>query len=360
MNILLVGYYGHGNFGDDVLFRASLGLVSGLWPQARIAVQTEARDPSYLSALAGCDLQFVQIHDGGTFDLAFHGGGGNFFDFTGGRALDLAVNRVAAMLGPDRFAAVMGGLRKRLDRNPISVGRRAAIGLGIGTYTPNARRLRHELPVLAAMEFLGVRDPGSIENLRAIGITEHVVETSDLAFAGGWGESGAAAKGMGPVVVVVRDWLSPADNRRQLDALHAVAAIRPVRVILFDEAADRGLLPLLGKFPVQIYSPGDMNAVIETLSSAPAIVTSRAHGAICGAILGVPSLLLPIEPKLAAVNRMLPRSTILPDWSDNVARGLSEVLLIDRRAIADDGENNKLRLDRSLQEFRQVMTDGNG
>ena len=357
MNILLVGYYGHGNFGDDVLFRASLSLLSGLWPAARITVQTEARDPFYLSALSGRDVQFVRIEEGGTFDLAFHGGGGNFFDFADGRAFDRVVNRIGALLGPHRFAAAVGGLRKVLGRNHFAVRRRTAIGLGIGTYTPSARRLRDELPILGSMNFLGVRDPGSIDNLRSIGVTDQVAQTSDLAFAGGWGESDATTTGAGPGVVVVRDWSDPADTRRQLDALRAIAAIRPVCVLLFDEVADRALLPQLGEFAVQTYRPGDMDPVIATLSAAPAIVTARAHGAICGAILGVPSLLLPIEPKLAVVNRLLPRSTVLPDWSDVLESRLSEVLTIDRRSIGDDVAENKSRLDRSLDEFCHVMGD---
>ena len=49
------------------------------------------------------------------------------------------------------------------------------------------------------------------------------------------------------------------------------------------------------------------------ISSCDLIMTTRAHGAIVSSVLGVPSVIINIEPKLANIHKMLSQSSMLID-----------------------------------------------
>ena len=55
---------------------------------------------------------------------------------------------------------------------------------------------------------------------------------------------------------------------------------------------------------------------LSELSECSIMVTSRAHGAIVSACLGIPSVCLAIEPKLEKVHKMLKNSSRLIEPSD--------------------------------------------
>jgi len=75
--VLLVGYYGKGNFGDDVLLRVTHRIVTGKLPQARIYILVDGSNGDYVNNMLG-DVTLLAPGRHGHFDWIVHGGGGCF------------------------------------------------------------------------------------------------------------------------------------------------------------------------------------------------------------------------------------------------------------------------------------------
>ncbi len=76
-------------------------------------------------------------------------------------------------------------------------------------------------------------------------------------------------------------------------------------------------------------------------------MSSRAHGVICGAVLGIPSVLIEIEPKLRTIHEMLPQSTVLhpPDELSLQAllRAIDAMLECEKSVLFAEVEHNRLQ-----------------
>jgi hypothetical protein len=73
-------------------------------------------------------------------------------------------------------------IRALVDRKRISSDVRLGWGIGVGTFSPGSRKLRHALPSLMQFDRLFVRDAISLSNLKALGVAPHAVLGSDLVF----------------------------------------------------------------------------------------------------------------------------------------------------------------------------------
>jgi polysaccharide pyruvyl transferase WcaK-like protein len=352
MRVLLVGYYGQGNFGDDVLFVTAYNRVRAWRPDAEITALVHGPDAAYLHGLVQGPLRLTAPGERGAYDLAVHGGGGTFFDFSQGSNRDVWINRVIRAVGVPAWARADRAARRVAGRPRTGASRRWGWGIGIGTYTASAPKLRHHAPVLADFETLVVRDPKSVENARAVGVGDRVRLGSDLAFLHDcWAPAelrSRARSGSFRIGVVPRGWKG-AEGAAVVDALVDSARSLPadldVRWFLFDAHDDAAVRARLGDADVRVWNPaGGLDAYSAALADVDVLVTARAHGAICGAILGVPSLIAPIEPKLSTIHAMLPAaSRMLPASFDGpalaeAARAQAEVTAVD---VAADVARNR-------------------
>lgn len=359
MNILLVGYYGHGNFGDDVLFKASFALLRTIYPKACIDVQSEAAAPGYLAMLAEEPVRIVRLGQRGCYDLIFHGGGGNFFDFDSGTLADLVINYAMRALGLRRASRLFEWARWAFRRRSLSGSRRVGVGIGIGTHTRSSRMLRHHLRTLYDFDHLFVRDQESARNARRLGVLAPIV-SSDLAFASRyWLADGHKSEngGEGELVVIVRGWQDEPGRTIQMQLVSAVRALGDdsrVRFLLLDANADSQWINELKGAKFEVYEPGQIADIMNHLSQARCWISSRAHGAICGALAGRPGLIIPIEPKLRIVAAMLPRSSKILDADDlgNLASTISMLSKTNSGSIYADVEANRQK---ALEMLAQIQ-----
>lgn len=353
-DVVLVGYFGRGNFGDDVLMIVSHALARQILPAARIALRS-APHTEYLDRLLGAPVERVPFGSRGRHRLLLHGGGGNYFDFAKHHWLRQAKNALLLAGGAQAFVALDASLRLAVRRPRMSAQHRVGLGLGVGTFSPGSPRLLDALPELAEFDVLWLRDGDSEKNLATLGVAPPVVRGSDLAFFWEhWCPAGLALSS--PLVrpkrprlgVILRDWSDGVcPSFTQLTSLLAHLSGRfDLTAISLDPDADANTLAALGDIPFVLWRPAQMRieTLVEHLARQDVLLTSRAHGAICGACVGRPSVIVEIEPKLRTVHEMLSGATrLVADSLDpnTVASALEEALSIDFDQIVADVIRNR-------------------
>lgn len=361
-DVVLVGYYGRGNFGDDVLMTVAHGIARSILPRASIGIRLGS-DVSYTSRLIGEDISTVPFGTRDKHQLILHGGGGTFFDFAPHSLAERGVNSVFLSGGARGFVRTERALRRLTNRPHMSARNRIGLGLGIGTFTPGSKKLLAALPLLDDFDQLWVRDPGSMSNLDKLSVGPPPILGSDLAFLSDrWCPTEFILKPRAPVHgrpkvgVILRDWPAGsgagfADLFRPV--ISALSAQYDLTIISFDPATDGGTLRALKDWPQQQWQPGSttLQSFSKILSNYDVLLTSRAHGAICGACVGRPSVILEIEPKLSAINTMLPQATrIASPKSDAATIGelIEEALSISGDSITEDVMKNKALSEEAL------------
>lgn len=367
---VLLGYYGRGNFGDDVLMVVAHALAKKILPGARIALRI-GTPATYPQRMLGGNIKQIPFGTRDRHHLIVHGGGGNFFDFSRHGRMDRAINALILSAGAGAYVKAEDALRRLSGRLRLSAQVRLGLGLGIGTFTPGSTRLREALPVLADFDGFWVRDAGSIENLSRLGLDPSVVLGSDLAFL--WDHwcppelvlRPAPKKAARPRVgLILRDW--PTDSgeafARSIAAKLDVLSDRfDLQLISLDPGTDAATLATLSHLPQICWQPeqDDIATFAEVLASHDVLLTARAHGAICGACLGRPSVVLEIEPKLQAVHSMLPEATRLVPAdcpTDTLVERLEEALAIPGDTIANDALRNRSLSERAFAAVLEGVT----
>lgn len=353
---LLEGYYGKGNFGDDVLFCVTCELLRQHWPDCEFFVKSAAPLPPYLHRLVG-PVQQPPRHDQ-RYDLIVHGGGGTFFDFSHGTLLDRIANRGVLFARGRPYGFIERLVRRILGRQRDSATVRLGWGIGVGSFERSSPTLRHRIPTLLDFDGLMLRDKSSLANLEALGLAGGIeVEVgSDIAFLHDcWWRPKPLEKQperRRRVGVVLRDWPpgagGPHVSRRLLAEIEPISSDYELTYFVFDRSADGDTLQQLGDRKVVVWDPDTcrIDEFSTRISAMDFLVTTRAHGGICGAVVGVPSVLIEIEPKLRTVHEMLPNSSQLLASDTDTFRlraALAELRAMDAGGLAADVERNRRR-----------------
>ncbi len=371
--VLLQGYYGFGNFGDDLLMIAGERIVREKYPNSTISIFANFspnlseynQTPEYrlyINKLLTKTPQVIDWTARESFDLVLHCGGGVFFDYKNGGLLHYSINKIIYLLGVKKYSSALSALRSLLKKpSRLSAARRVGIGLGVGPYHPASQRLSHEAEILGSFDKIAVRDLGSFATLRKLRTEENSCSFSDLIFE-------------------PKYWLPP--NLVPIDNRNAVAIILcqgkagneaifsaeksnellkecEHLYIFLDEnhdcemwrdAQSRGL-------NVVVWRPAEitLSAFLATIQNCSLIITNRAHGAIVGATLGIPSIILKTDRKLESVHEMIPDGTILHDPNKPISE-LNQTANL----MLDNLEDYKSRLQENLklnQEKVRAMID---
>lgn len=366
---VLIGYYGRGNLGDDLLMIVAAKIARSLIPRGRLAVRTSSHAP-YIPQLLGDEVRQIPFGTRDHHRLIVHGGGGNFFDFAEHSLAKRLRNAMLLAAGSNTAVRVDAAVRTIVNRRRMSADVRIGLGMGIGTYSRGSPALLDALPILADFDALWVRDGGSIANLSALGAAPFVVRGSDLAFL--WDawcpselEMSKPPRGKRQKLgVILRDWPPGSGQefaRTIAEALRKLEERFDLTLMSFDPSTDVGTLQRLSALKTVQWLPEHcrLPEFLSAISAQDVLLTSRAHGAICGACLGRASVILEIEPKLRAIHGLLPNSTVLAEPPFDAARlGLliDEALAIDGDRIAADAISNRAASQRALDQVRQKVS----
>lgn len=363
--ILLTGYYGWGNFGDDILLMVTYNLVKNLVPNASISIEVAGPGTDYIARFFP-EATVLEAGRLGHFDAIIHGGGGVLFDYQRYPVWHRLWENVIETANYAPYLCATKTLRRLLNKPLTSADKRLAIGVGVGTFTPGSARLRGKLKMLEEIDAIWVRDPHSLDNLARFNrlMDGKKILGSDLAFlAESWGGNiekpdRGKTRGKPKLGVILRDWAVAPDNTLSGDILRSITALSAdyaITGLVFEEAADQQTIRALADYPLVIWQPEQMeiSEFAQALQAQDVLLTARAHGAICGACLGVPSAVIAIEPKLRRVQEMLPASSTLlePDrpeeWPEKIeqARSNSAEYLV---------EDVRMNQQKSLDAFNHI------
>lgn len=369
--IVLKGFYGFGNLGDDILMITTARLVEGIFPQAKIFVCSDARNPGYIKKLLGTSAEIITSDTSLSADWIIHGGGGVFFDFQHGTAKYSWLNRAIQTIGYSsyrKFHRIYRQLRRVREINSIF---RAGLGIGVGTYTSSSRKFYVDILTLADFDFLMVRDSESLDRVKRFNFKYPVHLASDLAFLHEhWTTDATAhvqATGTRKIIgIILRDWIY--DNHAHLEKMFDVAIQlsgegKQLKFFSFDKNSDRTFIEKFSTlFSVQVWEPDrcDLSDYLREIAACNVVVSSRAHGAIISACLGIPVLCLVIEPKLGQIAAMLAKSSlfITPESPEVILASIGELIKNEqvlREYTKLDVRHNREVMMEGLAIFREII-----
>ncbi|MEQ1587067.1 MAG: polysaccharide pyruvyl transferase family protein [Cyclobacteriaceae bacterium] len=334
MKILIKGYYGFGNLGDDILMTTTYHLLKNRFPAAELFIFSNFtsnlngfnRQPNYnkyIWHLLGEEVQIIDWTYRGDFDLIVDGGGGVYFDYSIGSSVWGLLNAVNKFMGVTILYRIDVILRKVFGRKRhLGFKRRAGFGLGIGPYSNSSRLLYQHLVEIGSTNILFVRDNTSLKLLQAFRFSGIKDLSSDIAFLSQYWLNSEVKQRPGEnfqnrIGIILLDWHEGNDSRFeefQKFADHLIVRGTRVTFFSFDENHDiKYIRKFQEGYSLVVWRPNEISIsdFLNTLSAQDILFSARAHGVIIGSILKVPSICIATSQKLIEVSRLLPLSTSL-------------------------------------------------
>lgn len=277
--VLVAGYYGFGNLGDELL---RLALAQGL-PRSVTPLFLVAQPPG-VGEVDRADPRSVLAALRRSFALLF-GGGGLLQNRTSVRSLYYYLSLV---------------LLARLARRPVFL-----LGQGIGPIRGRLARAATRF-ALAKACYIGCRDAGSLSLVRSMGRAAVLDGDLFFLFPPLDGCDGAPA-GERPRVALALKGPHPLARRalseRMVTLLHGLHARTDASFTLLVSfpAEDLPFAEELAKtsgVPCRIASPATLAEVTEELACADLLIASRLHAVEAALRTGTPILAVPEDPKI--------------------------------------------------------------
>ena len=322
-SIVLSGYYGFHNVGDEAILEATVALLRQYRPDLQLVVLSA--DPTHTRHCYGveavsrtCIPAVIQALQRAA--LLVSGGGGLLQDVTGWRTVPyyLGIMKIAMLLGT----------------------RVAVYNQGIGPLERNSSR-RMVKGVLSRVDFLSVRDPASAQLLRDLGIKADIMVAADPAFS-------LVPPSRQDVEKCLNKYDLQPDQQNPLIALsmrlppregksadNFISLAREACLYLEREKGARLLfLPCqqsdveVGRAVFEVLSPG--HRIIEKnispremlclIGGMDLLLGMRLHALIFAAVCGVPCVGLPYDPKVSAMLKLLGKEEIFEPGGLNFPR----------------------------------------
>lgn len=307
VRVLAVGFYGHGNAGDELLLKT----LNSWLAEAGAELSVISLDPLHTLAVHGIDAIGYQDLPAvarriAQSDLVMLGGGGLFQDYHRFELPD-----VYEYPAPGITYYAQACLVARQFGKPVLLW---AMGLG-PLRTGEARAIVRDL--FGWADTVSLRDEESAALLRELGVEREVTVAPDPVWAlempdpaiPGWVERFPELSGHKVLAVIVREWqFSAGWEDRLTTALEK--SLPPGWGCLwvpFQSGDDRdrntasGLISRLGDSAVhRVWEPASLDDLVGGLARTDAVLAMRLHGAILGLRLGVPTLSIAYDSKVAA------------------------------------------------------------
>ncbi|MBL7843760.1 MAG: polysaccharide pyruvyl transferase family protein [Cyclobacteriaceae bacterium] len=315
--ILLQGYYGFGNLGDDILLLVCYHNLKWHFPEAELVVFVNTEQTSsYLNGLLGENIRTINYSAREHFDFIVHGGGGVHYDYEHGNFLFSVLNRII-LNKPSWFTKLYQFYKVVKSKENISTTYRIGLGIGVGTFTPSSRKFYTNVPLLNGYDYLQVRDSASVAAAIRYKTRVSPVVSTDLAFFSEYWHPSGLKKTVEPaskrIGMVLRYWKS--NNDYVKETLDVAKSLRDrgfsITFFSFEKVYDTPYSKLvqddfnLVEWPLE---SGNLSEFFARFCDHDLIVSSRFHGVILASTFGLPSIALKLDPKLSTLKGILPES----------------------------------------------------
>lgn len=355
MKVLLLGYYGHKNFGDDLLLSLVSERLSKNPLVTEIGVSCTESGRDYVSQLAPWIAHIETIPRRrkfiGKYDRVIFGGGGTVFEYR-------------------KDLPYLYRLKKKIS-DQLEYGRAfhngtkfASLGLGIGPFADAAgkqmamHRMKYHSLVLT-------RDDTSQQHATEFGLNAH--RSHDLSF------------------LEYNDLLELSKSATKREQNHYCFIVRHYK---YGNAADQYLAPMIelsksltkngdrvtwmsfqeeydspvideirkANMAVWIWNPETMTFedVYRKINESNVVVTARMHGTYIAGMLGIPTVSIGLHPKLELASNYFSRSVTL---SANLnLQDLEDAIANLRTAAPDGSEAACSKAEQAFQELQARFT----
>jgi len=294
--ILLSGYYGLSNAGDEAVLSA---IIAGLRAHSDAEITVLSASPEETASLHDVNAlprmsPFVLKRALRECDLLISGGGSLLQDATSFKSL--------------AYYLLVISLAKRYRRRIMLLGQ------GIG---PLRRAISRRLTAktLAGVDLITVRDPQSAELLREIGVRSPIEVTADPTFmldpcaaeesSRLWSDLGLGEDD-DVIAVSLRGWPERDIEQHAIEALAEIVEKLPVKLLLVamhspgDELLAKRTADSIGSPDRVAVQPGPWTGerLLGVIGRCRLMIGMRLHALIFAAAAGVPSLGIEYDPKV--------------------------------------------------------------
>ncbi len=310
MKVLLFGYIGKKNFGDDLLFQIAINRFKKIGNvELSIAIVESNIDPSYLKQYYK-DLKILvypkklPLFLNKNFDVVFYIGGGVFFDYREKVSLVDYVKGYISTILRFRLAKVTGT-------------KYMGIGLGIGPYTNHRAKTIHS-QILSSFNFLGVRDSKSFESAILLNKgSGKVVKTNDLSI--GIKLAVNAKKDSKEVIICSRAYKHKKEYEKHIDELLIFSEFLftegyfPHWVFLQEENECIYEKVRKGNNKLTVWNPNiqSINDFISIFNDVYCVVSSRMHSVYIAGLLKTPFIGIEIHQKVRFASELFTKEPIM-------------------------------------------------
>lgn len=345
------GAYGPGNLGDDVLLEVCLNILTKHFKEKDISVGI--KQPQKTGYLKKFKCQYLPISAPIDTDILFFGGGGQFFEFNGVKAQKTFKQKYnsARSQGLTPLEIFKIYVLRALKVKNIKFRKSAALCLGLGPFetTPETKIVEKIQPFLEC-DFKSVRDQESLEILEKINKTS-AIYTDPTFLVNHWYTQPYLPKETATESIgfILRDWtLNDHGSNVLANTVKAARTLlsqgRTVKLISLYYEYDKKTIERNRDFEWIIWNPHSdtpESFVNKLREEFGILVSTRAHGVLLPSHVGLPSVVIGIEPKLKNIHTLLPNGTLYSDGlcSDDIIsktlNGLKEQKELSQKLLAD-------------------------
>jgi len=312
--VIIVGWYGNRNLGDDALMLANFEVMKKVYEPGEIAFV--CKPDTYLSRIIpGAQVIPHDPHRRLKGEILVYGGGTQFYSFPLTRERNSFLMKLKAISSPRGMFLY---LHDKVMPAKWVFEKRIALGIGVGPFVRDSKEETYASKLFKELDCVSVRDPASYGLCAKWGV-ERLTLGSDLCYMKElWGmpeiHGNSKEINKNNIGIIIRDWPHTIDGARFVGPLlEAAAALSSegfgVTFISLCPASDEQCLEILKTtdYEVMTWDPSahSVGEFVKSLARFAIIVTARYHGAVLASTIGIPVVTIDIEQKLSLVSGIL-------------------------------------------------------